>query len=107
MRKGVEGKQEEIASRHQPAALPFGAILTFVGARDGARGTAGAAPPPWRRRRPRLPTAEAVCAASPEGGADSTIVGMGAIYLLVPRGSLQPVAPADGRFHAVIASQTR
>jgi MFS family permease len=32
MREGVEGK-EEIASRHPLAALPFGAVLTFVGAR--------------------------------------------------------------------------
>jgi hypothetical protein len=28
MREGVEGRQEEIASRHPLAALPFGAILT-------------------------------------------------------------------------------
>ena len=45
MREGVEGKQEEIASRHQLAALPFGAILTFIGARrrrsrDGGRSAA-------------------------------------------------------------------
>jgi hypothetical protein len=33
MREGVEGRQEEIASRHPLAALPSGTILTFVGAR--------------------------------------------------------------------------
>jgi hypothetical protein len=48
----VEGGHEAIPSRHPLAALSFGAILTFVGARrrhrprHGGRATAGAEPAP-------------------------------------------------------------
>jgi hypothetical protein len=33
MNQGVEGRHEEVPSRHPLAPLSFGAILTFVGAR--------------------------------------------------------------------------
>jgi hypothetical protein len=33
MNQGVEGRHEEVLSRHPLAALSFGALLTFVGGR--------------------------------------------------------------------------
>jgi predicted MFS family arabinose efflux permease len=52
MKQGVEGGHEEIPSRHPLHTLPFGAILTFVGAhrrhrpRHGGRATTVAEPAP-------------------------------------------------------------
>lgn len=42
MRQDIEGANEELPSRHPLAALPFGAILAFVGARRERPGTAPA-----------------------------------------------------------------
>jgi hypothetical protein len=33
MNQGIEGRHEEVLSRHPLAALSFGALLTFVGGR--------------------------------------------------------------------------
>jgi hypothetical protein len=59
MQQDVEGGQEKISSRHPLAALPFGAILTFVGVRRrrGPRDTG--------RRPPIRPAVQAVVTKRP------------------------------------------
>jgi hypothetical protein len=46
MQQDVQGGHEEISSRHPLAALPFGAILTFVGVRR-RRWQASRVPAAW------------------------------------------------------------
>jgi len=53
MKDGVEGRHEEVPSRHPLAAQSFGTILTFVGGR-GRRGTraTGRSPTPAAEQAP-------------------------------------------------------
>jgi hypothetical protein len=55
MKDGVEGRHEEVPSRHPLAALSFGTILTFVGSR-GRRGTraTGRSPTPAAEQAPAV-----------------------------------------------------
>ena len=59
MNQGVEGRHEEVLSRHPLAALSFGALLTFVGGR-ARRGSiaAGRSATPSLSKHPRSRTVE-------------------------------------------------
>jgi hypothetical protein len=66
MNQGVEGRHEEVLSRHPLAALSFGALLTFVGGR-ARRGSiaAGRSATPSLSKHPRSRTVEGSSDCSP------------------------------------------
>jgi hypothetical protein len=62
MKDGVQGRHEEVPSRHPLAALPFATILTFVGGR-GRRGTGatGGSPTPAAEQVPAVADRRGIC----------------------------------------------
>ena len=64
MNQGVEGRHEEVLSRHPLAALSFGALLTFVGgrARRGSIAAGRSATPSLSKHHGRGPSRDLLTA---------------------------------------------